>query len=53
MVFEALSEVAQDDWNRTTTASSGEVFTLKQLVEKFDNHLLAHTEQLRGLAATI
>jgi hypothetical protein len=53
MVLEALSEVAEGDWGRIATATNGEVFTLKQLVEKADSHLLAHTEQLRALAKTI
>jgi hypothetical protein len=50
MVLEALSEVAEGDWSRITTATNGEVFTLRQLVEKADSHLIAHTEQLRGLS---
>lgn len=53
MVLEALSEVADDDWDRITTATNGEVFTLRQLVDKADGHLHAHTEQLRGLVEII
>ena len=53
MVLEALSEVAHEDWSRITTATNGEIFTLKQLVEKADGHLLAHTEQLRALVDMI
>jgi hypothetical protein len=53
MVFEALNEVADKDWNRITTATNGEVFTLAQLVEKANAHLRAHTDQLRALATAI
>ena len=53
MVLEALSEVADKDWNRITTATNGEVFSLAQLVERADGHLRTHTEQLRALAAAI
>ena len=53
MVLEALSEVADEDWNRITTATNGEVFSLAQLVEKANGHLRAHTDQLRALAAAI
>jgi hypothetical protein len=52
MLLEALSEVADNDWNRITTATNGEVFTLAQLVERADRHLRSHTEQLRDLSAT-
>jgi hypothetical protein len=53
MVFETLSEVADKDWNRITTATNGEVFSLAQLVERADVHLRSHTEQLRALATAI
>ncbi len=53
MVLEALSEVADKDWNRITTATNGEVFTLAQLVERADRHLRSHTDQLRSLALAI
>jgi hypothetical protein len=53
MVLEALSEVADKDWNRITTATNGEVFSLAQLVEKANGHLRAHTDQLRALATSI
>ena len=53
MVLEALNEVADQDWNRITTATNGEVFTLAQLVEKANVHLRAHTDQLRTLATSI
>jgi hypothetical protein len=53
IVLEALSEVADKDWNRITTATNGEVFTLAQLVERANGHLRAHTDQLRALATAI
>jgi hypothetical protein len=53
MVLEVLTEVAGEDWNRITTATNGDVFSLAQLVAKADGHLRAHTEQLRALAAAI
>jgi hypothetical protein len=53
MVLEVLTEVAGEDWDRITTATNGDVFSLAQLVEKANGHLRAHTEQLRALAAAI
>jgi len=53
MVLEVLTEVAGEDWNRITTATNGDVFSLAQLVEKANGHLRAHTEQLRDLATAI
>jgi len=53
MVLEVLTEVAGEDWNRITTATNGDVFSLAQLVAKADGHLRAHTEQLRALATAI
>ena len=53
MVLEVLTEVAGEDWNRITTATNGDVFSLAQLVAKADRHLRAHTEQLRALATAI
>jgi hypothetical protein len=53
MVLEVLSEVAEEDWNRITTATNGEVSSLKQLVEKADGHLQSHAEQLLALAKSV
>ena len=53
MVLEVLTEVAGEDWNRITTATNGDVFSLAQLVAKADGHLRAHAEQLRALATAI
>ena len=49
MIFEVLSTVDESAWARTTTSEDGDSFTLTQLVEKANSHLVSHTEQLKAL----
>ena len=49
MIFEVLSTVDESAWSRTTTTEDGASFTLAQLVEKANSHLVSHTEQLKAL----
>jgi hypothetical protein len=51
MVFEVLSTVDESAWSRTTTSQDGAVFTLAQLIEKANSHLVSHTQQLKELRA--
>jgi hypothetical protein len=53
MVHEVLSQVDEGAWSRITTSQDGVVFTLAQLVEKANGHLISHTEQLKALHAQI
>lgn len=53
MVHEVLSQVDEGAWSRITTSQDGETFTLAQLVEKANCHLISHTEQLKALHAQI
>jgi hypothetical protein len=49
MIFEVLSTVDESAWSRTTKTEDGHSFTLAQLVEKANSHLVSHTEQLKAL----
>lgn len=49
MIYEVLSTVEENAWSRTTTSQDGVTFTLAELVEKANGHLVSHTEQLRAL----
>ena len=53
MMGETLSLLDEAEWDRTMNHSGGKTATLKRLVEKADSHIVAHTEQLRELAATL
>lgn len=53
MIYEVLSTVEEDAWSRTTTSQDGTTFTLAELVEKANGHLVSHTEQLRALHSQI
>jgi hypothetical protein len=53
MMGETLALLEDADWERTMTHSGGKQATLTRLVEKADSHIVAHTEQLRSLAAQI
>ena len=53
MVFEVLSNVDESAWSRQTTSEDGKSFTLTELVEKANCHLISHTEQLKALHAQI
>lgn len=53
MVHEVLVALDSEAWERTTTSPEGESYTLKELVEKANSHMKAHTEQLRELSMTI
>jgi hypothetical protein len=53
MVHEVLSQVDEGAWSRITTSQDGNSFTLAQLVEKANSHLISHTEQLKALHSQI
>jgi hypothetical protein len=53
MILEVLSKVDEGAWSRTTTSEDGDTFTLAQLVEKANSHLMSHTEQLKALHSQI
>jgi len=53
MIYEVLSTVDESAWSRTTTSQDGATFTLAELVEKANGHLVSHTEQLKALHAHI
>lgn len=53
MIYEVLSTVDESAWSRTTTSEDGTTFTLGELVEKANGHLVSHTEQLKALHAHI
>lgn len=53
MMGETLSKLDPADWERTMSHSGGKTATLSRLVEKADSHIVAHTEQLKALAATL
>jgi hypothetical protein len=53
MIFEVLSTIDESAWSRTTTGEDGNTFTLAQLIEKANDHLVSHTEQLKALHAHI
>jgi hypothetical protein len=53
MVLEVFSEIDENSWSRITTAPDGAVFTLEDLFEKADSHMVAHTEQLIALKSQI
>jgi len=49
MVQEVLTNMDENALTRITTAEDGAVFTFAQLLEKADEHMVAHTEQLKEL----
>lgn len=53
MIYEVLSTVDESAWSRTTTSEDGVSYTLAELVEKANGHLVSHTEQLKALHAHI
>ena len=53
MVLEVLTDTDADVWNRTTTATDGARFSLADLLAKADDHMRAHTEQLKELHSQI
>ena len=53
MILDILSEISPESWKRSTTAEDGTVYTLEQLVNKAEDHLIAHTQQLLSLRKKI
>ena len=53
MIGETLELLDETEWERTMTHGEGKSATLARLVAKADGHIVAHTEQLRSLAATL
>ena len=53
MIYEVLSTVDESAWSRTTTSEDRVSYTLAELVEKANGHLVSHTEQLKALHAHI
>ncbi len=53
MVEDVLSRIDESALDRKTTAEDGKQFTLGELLEKADSHMVAHTEQLKALHAQI
>jgi hypothetical protein len=53
MVLDVLLTVDAAAFTRITTAEDGAQFTLGELLEKADSHMVAHTQQLIELAAKL
>lgn len=53
MIGETLELLDEAEWERTMTHGEGKSATLARLVAKADGHIVAHTEQLRSLAASL
>ncbi len=53
MVLEILSAISDEAWSRTTTTIDGVAYSLADMVAKADEHIVAHTEQLRALKTQI
>lgn len=53
MVEDVLSRIDESALARKTTAEDGKQFTLGELLAKADDHMKAHTEQLKALHAQI
>ena len=53
MVEDVLSSIDESALARKTTAEDGKQFTLGELLAKADDHMKAHTEQLKALHAQI
>lgn len=53
MVTDILSNIEEDDLARITTAEDGKVRTLGELLSTADEHMKAHTEQLKTLHSQI
>ena len=53
LVVDVLTLVEDGAWERVTTGEDGQVFTLAAMVEKAQEHMSAHIEQLRSLHAQL
>jgi DinB superfamily len=53
MMGETLANLDAESWDRTMNHSGGKTATLARLVSKADSHIVAHTEQMRELAAKL
>lgn len=51
MAFEILSNATDADWEKISKHPELGLITLRQIYEKSDDHMRAHTDQLREIAA--